>query len=116
MSAGQNGLAMTNSSFCALFTACWTSASNSPSKPEKVSTKHPWTAKKQPSNLKGKANLVRNGPAKIILINALQFLYFDERAKFGLGTYSPDETLEYYFPAEHSYVLFECRTLRGQVV
>ncbi len=89
---------------------------------------------------------MRNGPAKIILINAgkydyaevsldgaiqivgdnnwgkttlintLQFLYFDERAKFGLGTYTPDETLEYYFPAEHSYVLFECRTLRGQVV
>lgn len=91
-------------------------------------------------------NLVRNGPAKIILINAgkydyaevsldgaiqivgdnnwgkttlintLQFLYFDERAKFGLGAYSPDETLEYYFPSEHSYVLFECRTLRGQAV
>jgi hypothetical protein len=89
---------------------------------------------------------VRNGPAKIIMINAgkfdyaevsldgaiqivgdnnwgkttlintLQFLYFDERAKFGLGTYSPDETLNYYFPNEHSYVLFECRTLRGQVV
>lgn len=57
-----------------------------------------------------------NNWGKTTLINTLQFLYFDERSKFGLGTYTPDETLEYYFKSEYSYVLFECRTLRGQAV
>lgn len=57
-----------------------------------------------------------NNWGKTTLINTLQFLYFDEKSKFGLGTYAPDETLEYYFANEHSYVLFECRTLRGQAI
>lgn len=32
------------------------------------------------------------------------------------GRYSLDQTLEYYFRSQYSYVLFECRTLRGQAV
>lgn len=58
----------------------------------------------------------RNNAGKSTLINTLHFLYIDDRSKMSFGPYTFDQTLDYYFINEHSYVLFECRTLRGQVV
>ena len=57
-----------------------------------------------------------NNVGKTTLINTLPFLYVDDRSKMSFGRYSLDETLEYYFRSQYSYVLFECRTLRGQAV
>ena len=68
-------------------------------------------------DLNGAIQIVgRNNAGKTTLINTLQFLYIDERSRMSFGSYSLDETLDYYFNSEHSYVLFECRTLRGTVV
>jgi len=68
-------------------------------------------------DLNGAIQIVgRNNSGKTTLINTLQFLYIDERSRMAFGSYSLDETLDYYFTSEHSYVLFECRTLRGTVV
>jgi energy-coupling factor transporter ATP-binding protein EcfA2 len=58
----------------------------------------------------------RNNSGKTTLINTLQFLYIDERSRMTFGSYTLDQTLDYYFVGEHSYVLFECRTLRGLAV
>jgi len=58
----------------------------------------------------------RNNSGKTTLINTLQFLYIDERSRMAFGSYTLDQTLDYYFSSEHSYVLFECRTLRGLAV
>jgi energy-coupling factor transporter ATP-binding protein EcfA2 len=58
----------------------------------------------------------RNNSGKSTLINTLHFLYIDDRSKMAFGSYTFDQTLDYYFTSEHSYVLFECRTVRGQVV
>lgn len=67
--------------------------------------------------LQGAIQIVgRNNSGKTSLINTLQFLYIDDRSKATFGSYSLDQTVDYYFPGENSYVLFECRTLRGQVV
>ncbi len=57
-----------------------------------------------------------NNVGKTTLINTLPFLYVDDRSKMSFGRYSLDETLEYYFRSQYSYVFFECRTLRGQAV
>jgi hypothetical protein len=58
----------------------------------------------------------RNNTGKSTLINTLHFLYIDDRSKMSFGSYTFDQTLDYYFTNEHSYVLFECRTVRGQIV
>src|SRR5438477_8049191 len=57
-----------------------------------------------------------NNMGKTTLINTLQFLYIDEKNKMNFGSYSLDQTLEYSFPTQYSYILFECRTLRGLAV
>ncbi len=57
-----------------------------------------------------------NNTGKTTLINTLQFLYVDDRREMKFGPYSLDQTLEYYFPGQYSYVLFECQTLRGLAV
>ena len=68
-------------------------------------------------SLDGAVQIVgRNNAGKSTLINTLQFLYIDERSRMSFGPYTFDQTLDYYFINEHSYVLFECRTVRGQVV
>ena len=56
-----------------------------------------------------------NNTGKTTLINTLQFLYVDDRSRMSFGSYSLDQTLEYYFPGHYSYVLFECQTVRGLV-
>lgn len=68
-------------------------------------------------SLDGAVQIVgRNNAGKSTLINTLQFLYIDERSRMSFGPYTFDQTLDYYFINEHSYVLFECRTVRGQAV
>ena len=57
-----------------------------------------------------------NNSGKTTLINTLQFLYIDERSRMTFEGYTFDQTLDYYFSSEHSYVLFECQTLRGLAV
>jgi energy-coupling factor transporter ATP-binding protein EcfA2 len=57
-----------------------------------------------------------NNAGKTTLINTLQFLYIDERSRMAFEGYTFDQTLDYYFSSEHSYVLFECQTLRGLAV
>ncbi|MGH7990783.1 MAG: hypothetical protein ACREDS_11425, partial [Limisphaerales bacterium] len=57
-----------------------------------------------------------NNSGKTTLINTLQFLYIDERSRMSFEGYTFDQTLDYYFSSEHSYVLFECQTLRGLAV
>lgn len=57
-----------------------------------------------------------NNAGKTTLINTLQFLYIDERSRMAFEGYTFEQTLDYYFGSEHSYVLFECQTLRGLAV
>ena len=56
-----------------------------------------------------------NNTGKTTLINTLQFLYLDDRRHMDFG-HSPDETRDYYFPNQYSYVLFECLGSRGKFV
>ena len=56
-----------------------------------------------------------NNTGKTTLINTLQFLYLDDRRHMDFG-HSPEETRDYYFPNQYSYVLFECLGARGKFV
>jgi len=56
-----------------------------------------------------------NNTGKTTLINTLQFLYLDDRRHMDFG-HSPEETRDYYFPNQYSYVLFECLGVRGKFV
>ena len=57
-----------------------------------------------------------NNTGKTTLINTLQFLYLDDRRHMDFGSYTPDQTRQFYFPNQYSYVLFECLGLQGQCV
>ena len=57
-----------------------------------------------------------NNTGKTTLINTLQFLYLDDRRHMDFGSYTPEQTRDYYFPNQYSYVLFECLGARGQCV
>ena len=57
-----------------------------------------------------------NNTGKTTLINTLQFLYLDDRRKMDFGSYSPEQTRDYYFPNQYSYILFQCLGARGQCV
>lgn len=57
-----------------------------------------------------------NNTGKTTLINTLQFLYLDDRRHMDFGSYTPEQTRDYYFPGPFSYVLFECQGLRGTMV
>lgn len=56
-----------------------------------------------------------NNTGKTTLINTLQFLYLDDRRHMDFG-HSQEETRDYYFPNQYSYVLFECLGARGKFV
>ncbi|MGH8554454.1 MAG: hypothetical protein ACREUD_02630 [Gammaproteobacteria bacterium] len=56
-----------------------------------------------------------NNSGKTTLINTLQFLYLDDRRHMDFS-FTPEETRDYYFPNQYSYVLFQCLGLRGQCV
>jgi len=57
-----------------------------------------------------------NNTGKTTLINTLQFLYLDDRRHMDFGSYTPEQTRDYYFPNQYSYVLFECLGARGQCI
>jgi hypothetical protein len=57
-----------------------------------------------------------NNTGKTTLINTLQFLYLDDRRHMDFGSYTPEQTREFYFPNQYSYVLFECLGIQGTCV
>ena len=57
-----------------------------------------------------------NNVGKTTLVNALQFLYIDHQQQMHFGGWSLRESLKYYFPEPHSFVLFECSTPEGTKV
>lgn len=57
-----------------------------------------------------------NNTGKTTLINTLQFLYLDDRRHMDFGSYTTDQTRQFYFPNQYSYILFECLGLQGQCV
>jgi len=57
-----------------------------------------------------------NNTGKTTLINTLQFLYLDDRRQMDFGTYTTDQTRDYYFSNQYSYILFECLGARGKCV
>lgn len=57
-----------------------------------------------------------NNTGKTTLINTLQFLYLDDRRHMDFGSFAPEQTRDYYFPNQYSYVLFQCLGARGQCV
>ena len=57
-----------------------------------------------------------NNAGKTTLISTLQFLYIDDMSKMAFRGHTLDETFDYFLHGEHSYVLFECRTVRGLAV
>ncbi len=57
-----------------------------------------------------------NNTGKTTLINTLQFLYLDDRRQMDFGSYTPEQTRDYYFPNQYSYILFECLGVRGKFV
>ena len=67
--------------------------------------------------LSGAVQLVGpNNAGKTTLINTLQYLYIDDRGEMRFGEYTPDQTIEYYFRSQYSYILFECLGARGRFV
>lgn len=57
-----------------------------------------------------------NNAGKTTLINSLQFLYLDSMGQMDFGAYTAEQTRNYYFPNQYSYVLFECLGARGHFV
>lgn len=57
-----------------------------------------------------------NNTGKTTLINTLQFLYIDDLRRMDFAPYSPEQTREFYFPNQYSYVLFECLSGQGKCV
>lgn len=57
-----------------------------------------------------------NNVGKTALIKTLQFLYIDNRQQMDFGSHTLDETREFYFPNQYSYVLFQCLGATGQCV
>jgi hypothetical protein len=57
-----------------------------------------------------------NNTGKTTLINTLQFLYIDDRRHMDFGSYALEQTREFYFPNQYSYILFECLGATGQCV
>src|SRR2546430_7690261 len=57
-----------------------------------------------------------NNTGKTALINTLQFLYLDDRRHMDFGSYTAEQTREFYFLNQYSYVLFECLGATGKCV
>ena len=57
-----------------------------------------------------------NNTGKTTLINTLQFLYVDDRRHMDFGAYTPEQTRDYYFANQYSYILFQCLGARGQFI
>lgn len=57
-----------------------------------------------------------NNTGKTALINTLQFLYLDDRRHMDFGSYTAEQTREFYFTNQYSYILFECLGATGKCV
>src|SRR5207302_173529 len=57
-----------------------------------------------------------NNTGKTALINTLQFLYLDDRRHMDFGSYTAEQTREFYFLNQYSYILFECLGATGKCV
>src|SRR5258708_27409058 len=57
-----------------------------------------------------------NNTGKTTLINTLQFLYIDDQRHMDFGSYTSEQTRDFYFPNQYSYILFECLGATGQCV
>ncbi len=57
-----------------------------------------------------------NNTGKTALINTLQFLYLDDRRHMDFGSYTAEQTREFYFLNQYSYILFECLAGTGKCV
>jgi len=57
-----------------------------------------------------------NNTGKTTLINTLQFLYIDDRRHMDFGSYTSEQTRDFYFPNQYSYIIFECLGATGQCV
>lgn len=57
-----------------------------------------------------------NNTGKTTLINTLQFLYLNDIRTMDFGGYKWEQTRAFYFPSEHSYMLFECSGAQGDCV
>lgn len=57
-----------------------------------------------------------NNTGKTTLINTLQFLYLNDRRNMDFGSYTPEQTRDFYFPGQYSYMLFECMGVDGVCV
>lgn len=67
--------------------------------------------------LRGSLQIVGpNNTGKTTLINTLQFLYLDDRRHMEFGSYTLEQTWDYYFPNQYSYILFEVLGARGTCV
>ena len=67
--------------------------------------------------LRGSLQIVGpNNTGKTTLINTLQFLYIDDRRQMNFGEHTHQETCDFYFPNQYSYVLFESLGARGTFV
>src|ERR1700676_706184 len=67
--------------------------------------------------LRGSLQIVGpNNTGKTTLINTLQFLYLDDRRHMEFGSYSSEQTRDYYFPDQYSYILFELLGVSGKYV
>jgi hypothetical protein len=56
-----------------------------------------------------------NNTGKTTLINTLQFLYLNDLRTMDFG-YKWEQTRAFYFPSEHSYMLFQCSGVVGDCV
>ena len=57
-----------------------------------------------------------NNTGKTTLINTLQFLYINDQREMDFGAYTKEQTRDFYFRNQYSYILFECLSVRGQCV
>ncbi|MBM3848285.1 MAG: hypothetical protein FJ405_18610, partial [Verrucomicrobia bacterium] len=57
-----------------------------------------------------------NNTGKTTLINTLQFLYLNDQREMDFGAYTKEQTRDFYFRSQYSYVLFECLSSRGSCV
>lgn len=57
-----------------------------------------------------------NNTGKTTLINTLQFLYINDQREMDFGSYTKEQTRDFYFRNQYSYILFECQSVLGLCV
>ena len=88
-----------------------------PTGPQKIILIHSGRYEYAEVDINGALQIVGpNNTGKTTLINTLQFLYLDDRRHMDFGSYTPEQTREFYFPNQYSYVLFECLGVQGTCV